>query len=195
MLYYVSPALLEYSVNGRAMNRIENKLSYASPHGVYRCKGEFRWCAIAVFSDEEWKSLCKIIGNPDLARDAELATINARINNADMVDKMIEEWTKNYSAEEVMKMLQDVGVAAGVVKNGEDLCKDPQMASREFYYEVEHPTLGRFTYSGLPVRMSETPYMEKRSPCFGEHNEYVCRELLRMPDEEFIELMQEGVFE
>jgi hypothetical protein len=33
------------------------------------------------------------------------------------------------------------------------------------------------------------------APCFGEHTEYVCREFLGINDEEFIDLLQKGVFE
>jgi benzylsuccinate CoA-transferase BbsF subunit len=195
MLQYVSPALLEYHVNGREMKRMGNRLSYAAPHGVYRCKGEFRWCAIAVFSDEEWRSLCQVMGNLIWAQDPELATVSGRLKNVEKVDRLVEEWTIKQTAEEVMSLLQGAGVAAGVVQNGQDLCQDPQLRSRSYYRELEHPTLGKFVYSGLPVRMSKTPYETKRSPCFGEHTEYICREFLGMSDEEFIALMQAGIFD
>jgi len=41
--------------------------------------------------------------------------------------------------------------------------------------------------------------MKRPAPCLGEHNEYVCTQLLGIPDEEFIKLYQEeylnkGVF-
>jgi len=31
-------------------------------------------------------------------------------------------------------------------------------------------------------------------PCLGEHNAYLCTEVLGMSDEEFVELLQAGVF-
>jgi len=34
-----------------------NSCEYAAPHSIYRCKGEDRWCAISVFSDEECRLL------------------------------------------------------------------------------------------------------------------------------------------
>ena len=33
------------------------------------------------------------------------------------------------------------------------------------------------------------------APCLGEHTEYICTRMLGMSDNEFVELMQEGVFE
>jgi crotonobetainyl-CoA:carnitine CoA-transferase CaiB-like acyl-CoA transferase len=33
------------------------------------------------------------------------------------------------------------------------------------------------------------------APCLGQHNEYVYREILGLSDEEFIRLLNEGVFD
>jgi hypothetical protein len=33
------------------------------------------------------------------------------------------------------------------------------------------------------------------APCIGEHNHYVYTEILGISDEEFVELLSEGVFE
>lgn len=46
------------------------------------------------------------------------------------------------------------------------------------------------------LELSATPaqgYM--LGPCLGEHTEYVCTKILGMSDQEFIELVQAGVFE
>lgn len=194
-MHFVTPAILEYEVNGRELTRTGNRSTYAAPHGVYRCKGDFRWCAITVFSDEEWKSFCQVIGKPSLAEDPQFATLMGRLRNVDKLDRLIEDWTINHPAEEVMDLMQSAGVAAGVVQNGEDLDKDPQLRSRNYYWELDHPVLGSFAYSGMPAKLSKTPYQMKRSPCFGEHNEYVYTKLLGISDEEFIQLLGEGVFE
>jgi hypothetical protein len=51
------------------------------------------------------------------------------------------------------------------------------------------------SYGGLSIKMSANPYKISRSaPCLGEHTEYVCNEILKMPPEEFVELLTDGVF-
>ena len=194
-IHFITPAILEYVTNGRELKRIENRSTYAAPHGVYRCKGNFRWCAITVSNEDEWKSFCKIIGKPLLAQDPQFATLVARLENVDKLDRIVEDWTTKRSSEEVMDLMQKSGVAAGVVQNGQDLDNDPQLKKRNYYWELEHPVFGEFVYSGMPVKMSKTPYEMRRSPCFGEHNEYVYTQLLRMQEEEFIQFLNEGVFE
>jgi crotonobetainyl-CoA:carnitine CoA-transferase CaiB-like acyl-CoA transferase len=47
----------------------------------------------------------------------------------------------------------------------------------------------------MPAKLSKTPYEIKRAPMLGEHNEYVFTQILGMSDEEFVQLMSDGVFE
>jgi benzylsuccinate CoA-transferase BbsF subunit len=194
-MHLVVPAILENEVNGRELVRAGNRSDYAAPHGVFRCKGDFHWCAISVSSDDEWHRLCYVMAQPELIQNPKYATLADRLNNVDELESIIEKWTQSYTPQEVMKLLQAAGIPAGVVQNGEDLDGDPQLKSRGYYWDIPHPILGKFSYSGMPAKFSQTPYHMRRSPCFGEHNEYVYTQLLGISDEEFIELLKDGVFE
>ena len=56
--------------------------------------------------------------------------------------------------------------------------------------------MGKMSYSGLSMKMSENPYKVSRgAPQLGEHTEYVCTEILNMSTEEFIDMLNDGVFE
>jgi crotonobetainyl-CoA:carnitine CoA-transferase CaiB-like acyl-CoA transferase len=97
-----------------------------------------------------------------------------------------------------MKLMQAGGVPAGSVLNTEGTFDDPQLQLREVYVEVNHPEIGlhhAYNFGGL-TRLSRVPFQVKMpSPCIGEHNEYVCTDLLGMSDEEFVQLMSEGAFD
>jgi len=191
----LSPVLLEYLVNGKETGGIGNRTPYAAPHGVYRCKGDNRWCAITTFNDGQWDKFCQAIGKPAWTESPEFATLMGRLRNVDKLDGLVEEWTINHSPEEVMSLMQGVGVPAVVVQGGQDLDSDPQLKHRHFYWELAHPGMGSLTYSGMPARLSKTPYEMRRAPMLGEHNEYVYTNLLGIPEEEFTQLIAEGVFE
>jgi benzylsuccinate CoA-transferase BbsF subunit len=173
-----------------------NRHSDAAPHGAYRCHGEDRWCAIAVFTDEEWQSFSKVIGDPRLTTNLKFSTLLARKENEDELDSLVEEWTINRSAEEVMNLLQAAGVAAGVVQTGEDLLEhDPQLKHRQFFQELDHPEIGKH-YARCPAfTLSKSSCEVQRAPLLGEHNEYLLKETLGMSDEEIAELVIEGVVE
>jgi benzylsuccinate CoA-transferase BbsF subunit len=194
-LQVLAPIILDYTVNQRELDRRGNSCSYAAPHGVYRCQGNDRWCAIAVFTDEEWRSFCMVLGNPTWTTGPRFATVLSRVKNATSLDRLVEEWTINHSAEEVMFLLQEAGVAAGVVKNGADLWEDPQLKHRNSISELEHPEIGTCICQRVGVTLPEVPYELRRPPLLGEHTEYVCQQVLKMPDDKFVELFSEGVFE
>jgi benzylsuccinate CoA-transferase BbsF subunit len=191
----LTPVLLDYEANGREAERIGNRSTYAAPHSVYRCKGGNRWCVICVFDHKEWERFCQVIGKPAWTESTEFSTLIDRIKNVDKLDSLVEEWTVEHSPEEVVSLMQGAGVAAGIVQSGRDLDNDPQLKHRHFYWELDHPGIGNFTYSGMPARLSKTPYKITRAPMLAEHNKYVYTELLGMSDEEFTQLMSDGVFE
>jgi crotonobetainyl-CoA:carnitine CoA-transferase CaiB-like acyl-CoA transferase len=193
---HLTPAIIDYTVNGREGGRIGNRNPNAAPHGAYRCQGEDRWCTIAVFTDEEWRAFCGVIGRPELKEDTRFATLAARKENEDELDEIVEGWSINLVPEEVMKRMQATGIAAGVVQSGKDLIEDPQLKHRHHFWYLNHPEMGVCAYDGPPFILSETPAeLNRPAPCLGEHTEHVCTKILGIPDEEFVELLAEGVFE
>ncbi len=213
---WTETSILDYTVNQRVQTGMRNHLSYAAPHGVYRClaegrevdycampesepehrKKDERWCAIAVFTEDEWKAFCNVIGNPPWTKDEKFATFQKRKENEDELDSLIGEWTLKRSPEEVMMLMQKSGVAAGVVQDGEDLqTRDPQLKERGFYVYLDHPETGRIAHDGLTFALSATPGEIRRAPLLGEHNEFVYREVLGFSEEEVNKLITEGVLE
>jgi benzylsuccinate CoA-transferase BbsF subunit len=168
-------------VNNIEQKRCGNRCDYAAPHNVYRCAGEDRWCAITVFTDEEWEALCNTMGNPEWTHRQEFHTLRGRKENEDELDKLIEEWTINLDPYEVMHVLQKAGVAAGVVQNACDLYNDPQLRAIEGFWTTEHKEIGQFSHLAQPARLSKTPpRLYRSSPLLGEHNEYVRQKILGM---------------
>ena len=195
-IHFLAPIVLDYAVNHRVADRMGNRSDYAVPHGAYRCRGEDRWCVIAVFTDEEWQSFSRVISKPAWTNDPRFATLQARKENEDELDRLVEEWTINHTAEEVMTMMQAAGVGAGVVQTSEDLLEhDPQLRHRHFFRELDHPEVGKYHAPRPTFVLSKAPYELQRAPLMGEHNEYALKELLGMSDEEIAELIIEGGFQ
>ena len=94
-----------------------------------------------------------------------------------------------------MRQLQQAGVAAGIVETAEDMHQDPQFKHRNHFLTFDHPVIGPHAVDAVPFRLSKTPARQYLTdPCLGEHNAYVCTELLGMSDEEFASLVQDGIF-
>ncbi len=177
--------LLEHAVTGAEPPRTGNRSRGAAPEGVYRCAGEDRWCALTIADDEAWRALCRVLGRADWASDPRLATRAGRLAQADTLDVGIEAWMAARPAEEAMARLQAEGVAAGVVQTAADLARDPQLAARGFYEEVEHLAAGRAVVTGVPLGLTGTPGRSGRAGGrVGEDNEWVLAGLLGLSRDE-----------
>ena len=187
-------AILDYTVNARPVEPVGNSSTEAAPHGVYRCGGDDRWCAIAVFTDDEWQGFKRALGNPPWTEDKRFATLTGRLENTEELDRLVEGWTSEHTAEEVMALLQEQGVAAGVVQDASDLANDPQLKERGFFIELDHPELGKTISDAAPIRLSDTPARYTRAaPVLGQDNDYVYGELLGMSEGELVGLKEQGV--
>ena len=192
---FIAPAILDYQVNGRIMNHDGNRNPHAAPHGAYPCRGEDCWCVIAVFTDEEWQSFCRVANHSDWANDARFATLAARKQNEDELDRLVGEWTAQFTPQEVMEKLQAVGVQAGVVNTLGDLFSDPQLQHRNIWRDLPHAELEQFYYEAPPFALLDTPADLRPSPLLGEHNREVFGGILGMSDAEIDELTKQGVIE
>ena len=193
-LNFWGPALLDYVVQGRIATRMGNRDPDMAPHGAFPCRGNDRWVVIAVATDEEWQALCRAMGDPPWAREPRFATFLARKENEDEMEPLIAEWSKDYSPEEVMVMLQDAGVSAGVVETAEDLLNDPQLKHRGHFVPLEHKVIGIHYYEAPAYRLSKTPAQLRRAaPCLGQDNEFVYKEILGYSDEEVTQFLLDGV--
>ena len=193
---FLAPALLDYTVNKRVQSAQGNRCLYAAPHGIFPCKGDDQWCAIATFTDEEWQALCQAMGNPEWTKEPRFTTLLGRKRNEDELEQLLARWTTSYDAKELMYKLQGQGVPAGVAENGEDIQNDPQLAHRHYLWELEHPEIGKHSYEAPPFRLSKAPAeLNKPASRLGQDTEYVCTNILRMSDKLFVELLSQGVFE
>ena len=192
----VAVALLECAANGRLPQRLGNRLPYACPHGVYRCLGEDRWVAIAVFNDEQWQGFCRAVGE-EWTREERFATLLGRKAHEEELDRLIESWTGQQEAEEVMERLQAAGVPAGVVQSAADtLDRDPHLKARGYYHFLEHPEAGRTAYDGPGFRLSDTHGGPRGpAPLLGQHTQYVCKQVLGLSDDDIADLVAEGVLQ
>lgn len=194
-LGWMETTLLDYVVNGTIRKPQGNRAKDAAPHGVYRCKGEDRWCAISVFTEDEWCAFCEAIDSPSWTKNKRFATLMDRKRNENELDRHIESWTQNESAWDVMRTLQSKDVSAGVVESGEDLVNnDEQMKFSQHYIELDHRD-GKAYCENAVIGFSDTPCrVRKPGPLLGQDNEHVFREIIGLSEEEINMGYVEGAF-
>jgi crotonobetainyl-CoA:carnitine CoA-transferase CaiB-like acyl-CoA transferase len=194
-VYSLSPWIADYTVNARIGTRQGNRSQRFSPHGVFACKGEDRFVAIACSDDLAWQELAGVLGI-DEREASRLGSHDARERERDAIEQTISRWTSQHDAIEVAETLQGVGVEAVPVADLGDAFADPQLGHRGHYVALEHPLMGKCYYERNGFRLSDADAgYDRTSPLLGEHNEMVLGELLGMSAAEIGRLREEGVLE
>ncbi len=81
------------------------------------------------------------------------------------------------------------------VSTAKDIVESPQLASRQFWTDLEHPELGttiRYP-GGFAHSTGPSPRIARRAPLVGEHNSEIYETELGMSKEELLVLRQAGV--
>jgi crotonobetainyl-CoA:carnitine CoA-transferase CaiB-like acyl-CoA transferase len=193
--------LLDVTVNEHATRRpgypMGNRLAepQAAPHGVYACRGEDRWVAIAVTDQRDWDAFVSAIGSPRWTQDPAYTDQASRYRAQDTLDAHVAEWTRELDRHEVMARLQAAGVAAAAVQDPRDLTDvDPQIASRGTFFSLDHPVIGEALFEGSPMKLSRTDTdLWRSAPLLGEDNDYVFGDILGIDADRRAELAAAGV--
>ena len=192
----VGDAILDFIANSRSGKLMGNKHPFMAPHGTYPCRGDDCWIAIAVDTDEQWRSLCQIMGNPDWVAEEKFADGLSRWKNQEELDVRLSEWTAAQDKSDLANRLRRSGVPAGAVLNTKEVMTDPHMRERGFFERITYPPergIGTRMYVGRPWKMSETPsYIRRPAPRLGEHNELVLRDILGRGEDEITRLYELG---
>lgn len=185
---------MAYAVNGEVQPPMGCGDPQAAPHGVYATLGYRKWIAIAVFSDDEWAALKRVMGNPTWADETRFATREARQLNAEELDARIEAWTAGLYSDWLMDELSNNGVKAGMVKDAREVVEDPHLRERKFWHYLDHPVVGVTLYNRAPIMFSRTPLiMETPAPLIGQHTKEVLSGMLGYSDAEIEKMSNEDV--
>ena len=194
-LQFLAPALLEHAANGTVPTRDADHDRVAVPHGVYPTRGDDRWVALSVWSDDEWSRFRVALGDDEWSRDAGLATTAGRREREAELDDHIAAWTRTRTREEIVAMLRARGLRAAAVESVGELFDDEQLAHRGVWRRAAHGGLGEVGLMAPPFGLSETPARPDRAgPTLGEHNEAVFKGLLGLSADEYASLAADGVF-
>jgi crotonobetainyl-CoA:carnitine CoA-transferase CaiB-like acyl-CoA transferase len=188
-VWTLSPWLMEWTVDRRVVERDGNRHPTACPHGVFPCAGEDRWVTVAIWTDEEWRTFCRVTG----IDGAGLESRGRRLQRAGEAEDLVAGWTRRHGAAEVADLLQEHGIEAGPVSDWGDLLDDPQLLAREHFVRLPHAVLGDQPYEQRGFRLTATPGGPRRAaPLLGEHTEHVLRDILGLTDDDIAAARAEG---
>jgi len=192
-------SLSEYSVKTEqgmgAVPRAGNDSGGGQLGNAIHCKphGPNDWLYVVV-QEAVWEDLAKLIDGEALASDPRFAKIADRRKNQNAMWQLITDFAKNYTKREFMALLNPIDVPCGPIMSTEDLASDEHVRGRDMWVELDHPQRGKWWNVGMPIKLSASPAVIKRSPTLGEHTDEVLRQVLGYEDAKIAALKSAGAF-
>jgi crotonobetainyl-CoA:carnitine CoA-transferase CaiB-like acyl-CoA transferase len=184
---------LAFAAAGGEPARIGNDHLRMAPHGVFPTRERDRWVTIAVRGGEEWRALAKLMNAPGLLTDSRFQTPSSRYRHRRELHGEIEQWTMTKEATELQQALQDVGVAAHLSCNMQDIAQDRHLRERGTVVDVDMDGHKRAALRA-PIRFSRSEVgMQRGTPRLGEDEDYVFGDLLGLSREERQSLTEQRV--
>jgi len=167
----------EYAAQGHIRERSGSSLAGISPSNTYQC-GDGQYVVIAGNSDSIFKRLMLAIGRPDLAEDQALARNDGRVQQNDMLDKTIGDWTAARPLEDVLAKMASANVPCGSVYTAADIAKDPHYHARGMIETETLPDGSAIDLPGIVPKLSVTPGKTSWvGPALGAHTDEVLKSL------------------
>lgn len=181
-----------YTMMGLPPARIGNANPSSAPYNMYKTKDSH--IIIATANDSLWARLCKLMGREELISAEGFDTNPTRKLNEKAVDAAVTEWTTKYTTEELLPMLDEVGIPNGPILTIPELVGSEHIKQREMLVTHHTEANGDIQYPGNPVKLSATPPDPSHpAPLLGQHNNEILGGILGMSDEEIAKLKADEV--
>lgn len=192
MLYTSGLGIMTAANTDYRWGRRGNRSDLVSPSNTYLCQDGFVY--ICVLRDAHWIKLCQVIGREDLGCDSELQTVASRAARGLFIDQVVGEWTREKRVEEVVDLLDEVGIVVTAIPDFHQILRTEHILERDMVVEVEHPAAGPVKLYGVGPKLSRTPgRVQGPAPLLGEHTDEILEEWLGYDREKIRSLRNKGV--
>jgi crotonobetainyl-CoA:carnitine CoA-transferase CaiB-like acyl-CoA transferase len=136
------------------------------------------WVNLGAPGGRLWRSLCDVLGLPDLPADPRFDSAAKRSADREMLNGLLADRLRTRSTTAWVEALNAAGVPCGPVYRMDEVFADPQVQHLEMTGAVQHPALGRLEILRNAVRMTGGQQtVRTASPDAGAHTGEVLAEL------------------
>ncbi len=151
------------------------------------------WIIVQAGGGATWEDIANFFEAPELL-EPRFADRAQRARNGAEMDRVIIDAIKDREKWELFPKAAAARMLFGIVQTPMELVDCPQLESRGFYREVEHPVIGKIKVPAELFKLTETPYqLRLAAPTLGQHNREIYVEGLGYDAEQLVQLRQLGV--
>jgi crotonobetainyl-CoA:carnitine CoA-transferase CaiB-like acyl-CoA transferase len=162
------------------------------PFGIF--KGKQSYIFICVL-DQQWPSLCRAMGRPELIDDPRFSVNAKRAENSAATIKIVQDWIDSTKDDEAaLHLMGEHRVPAAPVLSVEQAVNHPHLRGRRTVRTVTDRIMHDFDIPGVPLKFSRFPEeLPLQAPFLGEHNAEILTNYLGYSAERVDQLKTAGV--
>jgi len=128
---------LPFHFSGKMPLRGGNRHPMCAPWNAYQATDG--WLLLCSANDDQWRRLCDVMGQPELAHIGDLTTLADRIKHIDTTDAVVQAWVGTKSVDEAVTALSGAGIAAGPIVPVEGLGENANVKHRGTVRHLPNP--------------------------------------------------------
>ncbi|MCP4151141.1 MAG: CoA transferase [bacterium] len=178
-------------IGGKKPVPMGNNNFTAAPSGTFHTKDGY--INIAANKQEQWHSVCDVLGVPELKEDPRFKERDTRKANRKQLTPLLEVKLTEMETEHWSKELNAVGVPSGKILELEDALLAPQVKHRESIATVNEPGIGDLKVFNLTAKFSKTPAsVDSPPPRLSAHTSEILK-AIGYSEEDLAELKEKNV--
>ena len=123
--------------------------------------------------------------------DSRFSNTDERAENGEEMDDIMVNALNKLNKWDLFAKAAEARILFGLVQTPKELTECPQLESRGFYREVEHPVIGKIKVPAVLFNYSLCPYqLRYPAPTLGQHNREIYVDGLGYSQEDFCRLRQ-----
>ncbi|MFB6069625.1 MAG: CaiB/BaiF CoA transferase family protein [Halanaeroarchaeum sp.] len=147
-------------------------------YGAARAADDWIVVGLLLYSDRVWEAYCDLLDRPDLLEREKYQTDDGRMDDAEELTAMFEEWLRERPAEEAIETLNDAGIPASRHHTISEAAEMDQVEARGVFREVSHPRYGSISLTNSPLDLAgHDTDVDRPAPLLGQHNRAVLADL------------------
>ena len=148
------------------------------------------WIIVQTGGGATWDTIAEVVGDPQL-KEPKFADPAQRLRNTVELDQVVLDSIKERGKWDLFTKAAEARMLFGLVQTPSELLECPQLKSRDFYREIDHPVIGKVKVPASLFNLSLTPYQYTRpAPTLGQHNSEIYVDGLEYSREDFVRLRQ-----
>lgn len=166
----------EYFGTGRDPKKLGSAHPRNAPYQAFKASDGY--FGMAAGNNKLWKSVCDVVGRPDLVDTERFLNPTQRASNQKELLGLLEEVFETETVDHWLSKFSEAGVPSSPINTYSQALADPQVQHMGWVQDIELPGGTQTRTFGSPVRFNdEQNKIGTPPPQLGEHTESVLSEL------------------